>query len=62
MLLCFDFFFRPVVFGALWQCFGAAISLPLYFANHLKWLHTNPGAEARVRNSNEAKALPSASS
>ncbi|KAI0104692.1 hypothetical protein GGR51DRAFT_572643 [Nemania sp. FL0031] len=28
---------RPTVFGILWQCFGAAIALPLYFAIHLPW-------------------------
>ncbi|KAF2734443.1 hypothetical protein EJ04DRAFT_603209 [Polyplosphaeria fusca] len=28
---------NPIVFGILWQCFGAAISLPLYYSIHLPW-------------------------
>ncbi|KAK8115728.1 hypothetical protein PG984_012230 [Apiospora sp. TS-2023a] len=28
---------NPVVFGLLWQGFGAAIALPLYFMYHLRW-------------------------
>ncbi|KXJ87199.1 hypothetical protein Micbo1qcDRAFT_124939 [Microdochium bolleyi] len=29
---------NPIIWGLLWQCFGAAIALPLYFYNHLHWL------------------------
>ncbi|KAI9370401.1 hypothetical protein BJX61DRAFT_535657 [Aspergillus egyptiacus] len=29
---------QPMIFGLLWQAFGAAISLPLYYALHLSWL------------------------
>ncbi|GFF55468.1 levodione reductase [Aspergillus lentulus] len=35
---------QPVVFGLLWQGFGAAISLPLYYALHLSWLLRAPQA------------------
>lgn len=31
-------FRSPIIWGLLWQCFGAAIALPLYFYNHLHWL------------------------
>ena len=33
---------RPVIFGLLWQMFGAAISLPLYHALHISWLLDAP--------------------
>lgn len=49
---------RPVIFGALWQCFGAAISLPIYFAKHLQWLSSAGVTQPRVRSSGEAKAVP----
>ncbi|KAF2710674.1 hypothetical protein K504DRAFT_475648 [Pleomassaria siparia CBS 279.74] len=49
---------NPVVFGILWQCFGVAISLPLYYSIHLPWAlganHAMPSVEA-VRN---ARAIP----
>ncbi|KAI1771892.1 hypothetical protein F4818DRAFT_193574 [Hypoxylon cercidicola] len=49
---------RPVVFGLLWQCFGAAISLPLYYANHICWI-SEPNADiARVADPHRAMALP----
>lgn len=28
----------PLIWGVLWQAFGAAISLPFYYYHHLKWL------------------------
>ncbi|TAQ86979.1 hypothetical protein B7494_g4682 [Chlorociboria aeruginascens] len=31
---------NPIIWGLMWQMFGAAIALPLYFYNHLKWLKT----------------------
>ncbi|RYP71304.1 hypothetical protein DL771_004881 [Monosporascus sp. 5C6A] len=47
---------RPVIFGILWQCFGAAISLPLYYACHLLWVTETE--VYRVRNLNKARAIP----
>ncbi|RYP90069.1 hypothetical protein DL770_003808 [Monosporascus sp. CRB-9-2] len=47
---------RPVIFGILWQCFGAAISLPLYYACHLIWVTETE--VYRVRNLNKARAIP----
>ncbi|KAI1768082.1 hypothetical protein GGR53DRAFT_462835 [Hypoxylon sp. FL1150] len=49
---------RPVVFGLLWQCFGGAISLPLYYANHLCWVSQSNAEIARVSNPYRAMALP----
>lgn len=44
------------MFALLWQCVGAGISLPLYFAYHLLW---NDSAEVlQVRNINAARAIP----
>lgn len=40
----------------LWQCFGAAISLPLYFASHIQW--TSQNNIMRVENVEKAMALP----
>ncbi|KAL0929728.1 uncharacterized protein CTRU02_215371 [Colletotrichum truncatum] len=47
---------RPIIFGILWQCFGAAIALPLYFAAHLPWAMN--GRAARVRDVAQAAAVP----
>lgn len=49
---------RPIVFGLLWQCFGAAISLPLYYANHIYWISQSKAGIARVANPHRAIALP----
>ncbi|XXH00492.1 hypothetical protein Hte_006838 [Hypoxylon texense] len=49
---------RPVVFGLLWQCFGAAISLPLYYANHICWVSQPKTDIARVADPHRAMALP----
>lgn len=47
---------RPMVFGILWQCFGAAISLPLYYALHLEWVsHTKI---MRATNLDKARSIP----
>ncbi|KAI9684605.1 MAG: hypothetical protein M1822_005693 [Bathelium mastoideum] len=29
---------NPIIWGLIWQAFGAAIALPLYFRYHLRWL------------------------
>ncbi|KUL83284.1 hypothetical protein ZTR_09133 [Talaromyces verruculosus] len=29
---------NPIIWGLMWQAFGAAIALPLYFRAHLKWI------------------------
>ncbi|KAJ5918462.1 hypothetical protein N7466_010454 [Penicillium verhagenii] len=34
---------RPILWGLLWQAAGAAISLPLFYYHHLKWI-SNVGA------------------
>ncbi|KAK1979455.1 hypothetical protein LZ30DRAFT_596881 [Colletotrichum cereale] len=47
---------RPVVFGLLWQCFGGAVSLPLYFAVHLPWAMS--GDAVRVHDAEQALAVP----
>ncbi|TQV96356.1 hypothetical protein IF1G_04939 [Cordyceps javanica] len=47
---------KPVAFGLLWQCLGAAISLPLYYMMHLQWARS--GDISRVRSSAEASAIP----
>jgi hypothetical protein len=52
-LTCYS---RPIVFGLLWQCFGGAISLPLYYAYHILWADTHnvrPAQDAAM-----AQALP----
>ncbi|KAI0157189.1 hypothetical protein GGR52DRAFT_565590 [Hypoxylon sp. FL1284] len=48
---------RPIIFGLLWQCFGAAISLPLYYAVHVSSgaIH---GASANARHLHKARAIP----
>ncbi|KAI1153715.1 hypothetical protein F4825DRAFT_242774 [Nemania diffusa] len=48
---------RPLIFGILWQCFGAAIALPLYFALHLP-LATSRSAVC-VHDSDQAFAITS---
>ncbi|KAJ5958026.1 uncharacterized protein N7479_005176 [Penicillium vulpinum] len=41
---------QPVIFGFLWQAFGAAISLPLYYALHVEWLlQARATGEVRIR-------------
>ncbi|KAK2624710.1 hypothetical protein QTJ16_005903 [Diplocarpon rosae] len=47
---------KPVVFGLLWQCFGAAIALPLYYAAHIQWSSQNK--ITRVENVETAMVLP----
>ncbi|KAI1412755.1 hypothetical protein F5Y13DRAFT_162612 [Hypoxylon sp. FL1857] len=47
---------KPMVFGILWQCFGAAISLPLYYALHVSW--ANQSKTFRAVNADMAKAIP----
>ncbi|KAJ1337156.1 hypothetical protein MN608_00006 [Microdochium nivale] len=40
---------NPIIWGLLWQCFGGAIALPLYFYNHLHWLgHSQKTRESSV--------------
>ncbi|KAH8645855.1 hypothetical protein BGZ60DRAFT_535868 [Tricladium varicosporioides] len=34
---------NPIMWGLMWQAFGAAIALPLYFFNHLTWLESISG-------------------
>lgn len=46
----------PVVFGLVWQCFGAAISLPLYYAIHLQWFMRSKTTP--VSDLNTARAIP----
>lgn len=45
-----------MVFGLLWQCFGGAISLPLYYAYHVEWVGT--AKIQRARHLDKARALP----
>ncbi|KAI0114569.1 hypothetical protein F4776DRAFT_638043 [Hypoxylon sp. NC0597] len=47
---------KPIVFGILWQCFGAAISLPLYYALHVSW--ANQSKTFRSTNADLARAIP----
>ncbi|KAI1136385.1 hypothetical protein F5Y05DRAFT_391157 [Hypoxylon sp. FL0543] len=47
---------KPIVFGILWQCFGAAISLPLYYALHVSW--ANQSKVFRVDKPDMARAIP----
>ncbi len=47
---------RPVIFGLLWQCFGGAISLPLFFAVHVDW--TAQTKIARATRLEQARVLP----
>ncbi|KAI1370877.1 hypothetical protein F4677DRAFT_339025 [Hypoxylon crocopeplum] len=49
---------RPVVFGLLWQCFGAAISLPLYYGTHLQWISQTRADVARAADISQAIAIP----
>jgi len=49
---------RPVIFGLLWQTFGAAISLPLYYALHLSWLLHAPQEAASVVDPRGARVIP----
>jgi hypothetical protein len=47
---------RPLVFGILWQCVGAAISLPVYYALHLEWVsHTKI---VRATKLDKARSIP----
>lgn len=45
-----------MIFGMLWQCFGAAISLPLYYAQHLDWV--SQARITQVVDLGQARALP----
>ncbi|KAI0384273.1 hypothetical protein F5Y04DRAFT_239392 [Hypomontagnella monticulosa] len=47
---------RPIVFGILWQCFGGAIALPLYYITHISWATT--GGCRRIRDTSQAFAIP----
>ncbi|CAJ2503148.1 Uu.00g105420.m01.CDS01 [Anthostomella pinea] len=47
---------RPLIFGILWQCAGAGIALPLYYAHHILWIDSSD--ILRVRNVDAARALP----
>ncbi|KAI9164126.1 Depudecin biosynthesis cluster protein 1 [Paramyrothecium foliicola] len=47
---------RPVAFGLLWQCLGGAVSLPLYYAQHLTWAFQNE--LPRNHDLDRTKALP----
>ncbi|KAI1078538.1 hypothetical protein F5B20DRAFT_204982 [Whalleya microplaca] len=48
---------RPVIFGMLWQCCGAATALPLYFAIHMQW-SSQTKQVTRVARLDQARALP----
>ena len=47
----------PIIWGLLWQAFGAAISLPLYYYHHLKWLDEK-ARELDSASLPSARALP----
>ena len=47
----------PIIWGTLWQCFGAAIALPLYFSRHLTWVATQKPS-ALVPAAHHMQALP----
>ncbi|KAF2811309.1 uncharacterized protein BDZ99DRAFT_497109 [Mytilinidion resinicola] len=47
----------PIFWGAAWQAFGAAISLPFYYFNHLKWVHAQPRGLSTV-DLPSARAIP----
>ncbi|KAI0836870.1 hypothetical protein F5Y06DRAFT_272474 [Hypoxylon sp. FL0890] len=47
---------KPMVFGILWQCFGAAISLPLYYALHVSW--ANQSKIFRAADADLTRAIP----
>ncbi|KKK22257.1 hypothetical protein AOCH_006641 [Aspergillus ochraceoroseus] len=49
---------RPVIFGLLWQGFGAAISLPLYYALHLSWLLKAPQRATSTVDPRGARVIP----
>lgn len=46
-----------MLWGLIWQAFGAAISLPLYFAEHLRWLDQSSFAPQAIDES-AARAIP----
>ncbi|XXH00687.1 hypothetical protein Hte_007037 [Hypoxylon texense] len=48
---------RPIIFGLLWQAFGAAIALPLYYYAHISQGAINR-AGANVQNLHQARAMP----
>ncbi|KAI0892642.1 hypothetical protein F4806DRAFT_505373 [Annulohypoxylon nitens] len=50
------FVWLPIVFATLWQCFGGAIALPLYYMVHLPW--AGSGGCMRVRHTEQAFAIP----
>lgn len=47
----------PIIWAFLWQGFGAAISLPFYYYNHLKWLNSRPQVPS-VATESSSRALP----
>lgn len=47
---------RPILFGILWQCFGAAFSLPLYYATHIAWY--NQLEVSRAKRADTARSIP----
>ncbi|OTB00782.1 hypothetical protein M426DRAFT_324022 [Hypoxylon sp. CI-4A] len=46
----------PIVYGILWQCFGGAIALPLYYAAHVSW--TDQSRTFKVVNAAKARSVP----
>ncbi|KAK2039665.1 hypothetical protein LZ31DRAFT_598653 [Colletotrichum somersetense] len=48
---------QPIVFGILWQCFGGAISLPLYYALHVSRF-SDRGRAIGTHQLGQARALP----
>ena len=44
------------MFGILWQCFGAAIALPLYYSLHLEWF--GQAKTARAVDLDRVRSLP----
>lgn len=60
MLPVFSYrFSRPVIFALLWQCFGAAILLPVYYSLHLRRARnaTTASPTVGVTDLNQARAL-----
>ncbi|KAI1101538.1 hypothetical protein F4804DRAFT_315586 [Jackrogersella minutella] len=47
---------RPIGFAMLWQCFGGAISLPLYYSTHITW--TDRSTTSRVIDADMMRAIP----
>jgi len=47
----------PIIWGLLWQSFGAAFIIPVYYYNHLNWIDSKSMALPSI-DSSSAKALP----